>query len=210
MRSAVRTTFALVAVATGLAACSSGDSGSTADTSAAGAATATSAMTMPADSGMAGMDHSNMAGMPGMTGDADRDFLRMMSDHHKGMMLMASQTIARNDAPRVAADARKMDTKQSAEIKQMTGMLQQRYSDQYEPKVMPNNQKMADELKALAGKEYEKTFLHHVVMHHQQAIKMVDAYLPTAKVGEIKTMAEKMKADQAKEITELERKMATL
>jgi len=207
MRSTPRSTLATTVVAIGLAACSSADKAATTDTAGAGA---TTTMAMPADTAMAGMDHSNMAGMAGMTGDPDRDFLRMMADHHKGLVLMAHQTLDRKDAPRVAADAKKMDTKQDAEIVKMQGMLQQRYSDRYEPNVMPDNQKMADELKALAGKEYEKTFLHHVVMHHQMAIKMVDAYLPTAKVPEIKAMAEKMQAEQTAEIAELERKMATL
>lgn len=214
MRSVVRTTLALVAAATGLVACSSSDGGARADTAAAGAETTPAATTMPADSAMAGVDHSKMAGgmggMANMTGDPDRDFLRMMSDHHKGLIHMAHEAMERKDAPRVAADAKKMDAKQDAELEKMQGMLQQRYSDRYEAKVMPDNQKMADDLKPLAGKEYEKTFLHHVVMHHQQAIKMIDSYLPTAKVPELKAMAEKMKAEQTAEIAQLERKMATL
>lgn len=212
MRTFVHTTAFVVAA--GLAACSSADKGATADSVAAGAATTTTATGMSADSGMAGMDHSKMsggmAGMANMTGDPDRDFLRMMSDHHKGLILMTHDAMERKDAPRVAPDAKTMDTKQDAELKKMQGMLQQRYSDRYEAKVMPESQKMADGLKPLAGKEYEKSFLRNVVMHHQQALKMVDAYLPTAKVPELKAMAEKMKADQTKEIAELERKMATL
>jgi uncharacterized protein (DUF305 family) len=32
---------------------------------------------------------SGMGGMAGMTGNADQDFLRMMSDHHKGLVAMA-------------------------------------------------------------------------------------------------------------------------
>ena len=39
--------------------------------------------------GMQGM--TGMQGMANMTGDPDRDFLRMMSDHHRGMIEMAHQ-----------------------------------------------------------------------------------------------------------------------
>ena len=145
-----------------------------------------------------------------MTGKSDRDFHRMMSDHHKGLVLLAHETNEKSEPLSVKSDATKLDSKQDAELEKMAGILKKDYNDSYEPKVMPDNQAMADELKPLSGKAYEKKFLEHVVMHHQQAIKMIDEYLPKAKRADIKSMAEKMKADQTKEIKEFQAKISKL
>lgn len=145
-----------------------------------------------------------------MTGDPDRDFLRMMSDHHTGLKAMARDAMAKTDIGSVAADAKKMDAKQDAEIKGMTGMLAASFKDQYGPKVMPDNQRMVDELKPLSGPAYAKKFLENVIAHHRQALTMVDHYLSRGKMADVRAMAEKMKADQMKEIADLEKKLAAL
>ena len=156
---------------------------------------------MKKDQGMKGMD-----GMA-MTGDADRDFLRMMSDHHKGMILMAHMTTERKEGGPAVADAKKLDAKQDAELDKMMTMLEKTYKDPYAAKVMPDNQAMADELKGKTGTEYERAFYQNVVKHHGEAIKMVDAYLPNAKSAVVKQMAEKIKVDQTKEIAEFQKKL---
>ncbi|CAN5861245.1 hypothetical protein BH11GEM2_BH11GEM2_22290 [soil metagenome] len=160
------------------------------------------------DASMKGMqDSAKMAGMA-MTGDADHDFLRMMSDHHKGLTVMAHG--AKEMKLPVAADATKLDIKQDGELDKMMTMLEKQYKDPYTPKSMPSNQAMIDALKGKTGKDYQKTFYANVVQHHQEAIKMIDDYLPTAKSPEVKAMAEKMKADQTKEIAEFQQKAAKL
>ncbi len=162
------------------------------------------------DTGMAGMAHdSTMARMSSMTGNPDRDFLRMMSDHHKGLIALAHETMDRKGAaPGVREDARKMDKKQDAELEKIVTTLDKQYKDDYTPKVTPDNQRMVDELKTKSGKEYSRTFLANVIKHHQQAIKMVDDYLPTAKNAEVKSMATKMKSDQTQEIARLKKELA--
>ena len=198
-----------------LAACASKDK----DASAPGDSSA--AMT-PASTGspngqpMAGMPDSSMKGMSGsgsmsgmaMTGDPDHDFLRMMSDHHKGLTEMAHG--AKEMKLPVAADARKLDTKQDAELDKMMTMLEKQYKDPYSPKIMPSNQAMIDALRGKAGTDYGKTFYQNVVQHHQEALKMINDYLPKAKKPELKAMAEKMKVDQTKEIAEFLKKIAKL
>lgn len=202
-------TFSVVALS--LVACSGkkDSAGSPSDTAAA----ATTSMTPPADA-MAGMkgDSSmqgmgNMQGMA-MTGDPDQDFLRMMSDHHKGLTAMAHG--AKDMALPVAADAKKLDAKQDAELDKMGAMLQQYYKDAYTPRIMPSNQAMIDALKGKTGNDYQKTFYQNVVQHHQEALKMIDDYLPKSKKPALKTMAEKMKADQTREIAEFQQKIAKL
>ena len=211
----------LSAVAAGLAvsACSSGDKeGTRASETAPPATPGVTATPAPADSmaGMTGMkmangskmgDGSNMAGMA-MSGDADHDFLRMMTDHHKGMIAMAHMTKEQKPAPGSAADATRLDTKQDAELDKMQTMLEKDFKDTYTPKVTPDNQGMVDQLRGMSGADYDRTFYQNVVMHHQQAIKMIDDYLPKGKNAMLKQMAEKMKADQTKEIAAFQKKTA--
>ena len=178
---------------------------------AAGAASANQPMSgMNGDSGMKGMPGpGGMAGMP-MTGDADRDFLRMMSDHHKGMIAMAHMTRERKDVGSAAADAKQIDAAQDKELDRMVTMLEKDFKDAYAPKVMPDHQAMADMMKGKKGTEYERAFYENTITHHQAAVKMVDAYLPKAKSAAIRQMAEKIKADQTKEIAEFRKKIGQL
>lgn len=159
----------------------------------------------PSDTTGAAAGH-DMAGMS-MTGDADRDFLRMMSDHHKGLIAMAHETMeAARGTPESRADGKKLDTKQDGEIEQMVKMLEANWKDPYEPKVMPMDQAAVDALKQESGRAYASMFYRNVVAHHRRAITMIDEYLPRAVRADVKAMAEQMKRDQLGEITEFERK----
>ena len=201
-------------VLAGTSACAKGDR--TAD-SAATTANAPAATTTTSGDSVAGMQSMNKAGgihdmanMTNMTGDADHDFLRMMSDHHKGLVLLAHMTKDRKEGGLVAADARKLDAAQDKELDHMVTMLEKDFKDPYAPKVMPEHQAMADALKGKSGRDYDRTFYQNIITHHQEAITMIDDYLPKAKNAMLKPMAEKMKADQTKEIADFQRKVARL
>ena len=87
-----------------------------------------------------------MAGMS-MTGDADRDFLRMMSDHHKGLIAMAHESMEKGrGTTQSRADAGRLDANQDKEREQMVKMLDANYHDPYEPKVPPADQAVASRL----------------------------------------------------------------
>ena len=214
MRTAgLRGSLSILSITT-VVACSSGSKA--ADTTSAAAAPAANGAApggggaMSASDSMTGM--KNMQGMNGMamTGDADRDFLRMMSDHHKGMIIMAHMTKDMKGVGTAATDAEKLDGKQDVELDKMMTMLEKTYKDPYVAKVLPDNQAMADALKGKAGTDYERTFYQNVIKHHSEAVKMVDDYLPHAKSATVKMMAEKMKADQTKEITAFQGKLGKM
>ena len=166
-------------------------------------------MSAPGDS-VTTSTNMQMSGMANMTGDPDRDFLRMMSDHHKGLIAIVHPTLDKKENLAVKGDAAKMDKKQDAEIEKMITMLDQQYKDTYTPSAMPDNQRMVDELKGKSGAEYSRTFLKNVITHHEQAVKMIDEYLPKAKNPQVKSMAQKMKSDQAKEIAEFQKKLSAM
>ena len=198
---------ALAALSLVLGACGSGEK--KAD-STASASPAVPAATAPAADSMGGMAGNNMSGMAGMTGDADHDFLRMMSDHHKGLIAIAHMTKERKDAGGAVADAVKLDKAQDAELDHMMTMLEKDFKDPYAPKVIADHQAMALDLKAKNGKDYERAFYQGIIKHHQEALVMIDGYLPKAKNAMLKQMAEKMKADQAKEIGDFQKKLSAL
>ncbi len=194
----------LVALAIGALACAAGEK--KADTGSVPATSSSlAAAPVPPDTAM-----GSTAGMSNMTGDADHDFLRMMSDHHKGLIVLAHMTKEKQDVGTARADATKLDAAQDKELDHMMTMLEKDFKDPYAPKVMPEHQAMADALKPMTGKDYGRTFYQDVIKHHQGALKMIDDYLPKAKNAMLKQMAEKMKADQGKEIADFEKKVAKL
>lgn len=159
---------------------------------------------------MAGHDTSGMQGMANMTSDADHSFLRMMTDHHQGLVVMTQMTEHRKDVGPAAADAAKLDKAQSKQVAEMVTLLDKDFHDRYVPKVMPEHQAMIDDLKTKSGKDYERTFYRDLIKHHQEAITMIDAYLPKAKNPMVKQMAEKMKAIQTRQIAEFQQQLARL
>ncbi|MEO7714008.1 MAG: DUF305 domain-containing protein [Gemmatimonadaceae bacterium] len=204
-RSSLKAVAAILAVTLTAACAKSGDK---VDSDAKDSAAAATAAGTPMDTGMAGM--SGMSGMAGMTGNADQDFLRMMSDHHKGLIVMAHMTKDRKEGGTAVADATKLDAAQDMELDHMVTMLEKDFKDAYSPKVLPAHQAMAEALKSKTGKAYDRTFYQNIIQHHEEAIKMVDGYLPNAKNAMLKQMAEKMKADQTKEIADFQKKVTAL
>jgi uncharacterized protein (DUF305 family) len=198
-----------LALAIGLAAlaaaCSKSDKAAT--DSAAGAAATPTAATPSSTDTTKPMDHSAMANMNRTPAkDADDEFLRMMSDHHEGLIQMASEAMTKASNSTAQGDAHRLHTKQADEQKKMLGMAESMYGDKVTPMVMPSNKAMMDSLQAKTGAEYDRAFYRNVIAHHQEGIKMVDDMMPKLAKPEIKQMAERMKSDQQKEIAEFEKK----
>lgn len=201
MRAALAGVLALTAA---LAACGGNDAG-TADSMAGASAAAAAAAT--ADSGMAGMDHSQMAGMNRTAPkDSNQAFLRMMSDHHEGLVAMSDSAMSRITGAK--AGAQQMRTKQDGEQQRMMSMLSAQYSDSLMPMIMPSHQAMVDSVtRAPQGAEADRVYYRQVIAHHREGIQMTEKML-TYLTGDVRQMAEKMIAEQRREITDLERKAA--
>ncbi len=168
------------------------------------AAPATTASSDTGMGAMAGMDH-------GPAQDADQEFLRMMLDHHAGLIQLAHGAQEKQGASAaVQEEARKLDEKQDAETEQMQAVLKQAYNDAHEPMVMPKNRAMIDSLAAKSGADYDMGFRMNVIAHHQEGIAMIDQYLPRLKRPEVRQMAERMKADQTRDIQEIQSKMGRM
>lgn len=163
-----------------------------------------------ADTGMAGMDHSQMAGMDrGPAKDANHEFLRKMSDHHEGLIVMMAAARERASSATAKADARKLHDNQGRERDAMVGMIKTSYDETYVPMAMPSAKTMHDALQQKTGAAYDRDMYGHLIMHHQEAVKMVDDFLPRLTRPDVRQMAEKMRTDQQREIREFKRKQAS-
>jgi uncharacterized protein (DUF305 family) len=197
MSTPSQTVLSLLAAALVVAACADGRE-SASDDSVAGSA---------ADTGMAGMDHSRMPGTNRAPAkDADHEFLRMMSDHHEGMIVMMGAAMERATSATAKADARKLHDKQRQERDSMVALIRTVYNDSITPMVMPGAKAMNDSLQQKTGAAYDRDMYRHVIMHHQEGVRMVDDFLPRLQRAEVRQMAEKMRADQQREIEEFQRK----
>ncbi len=149
-----------------------------------------------------------MAGMQSPPArDADQEFLRMMVDHHQGMVEMADTALRKAATPRVKADATKMRAMQKEEQRKMTEMLKSQYGEDKMPMVSRDNASMIAMLSGATGTAFDRQFREHVIMHHEEAIKMIDQYSSRLTNPELKQMAGKMKADQTREIAELRKEL---
>lgn len=175
-------------------ACGGGDDGSAADSAGRTVATGTSA-------GMAGHDMNRPPAK-----DADHEFLRMMSDHHEGLVQMATAAMSKGSNPTVQGDAHRLHTKQQEEQKKMIDMVRTSYGENVMPMIVPSDKTMLDELQAKSGAEYDKSFYRNVVAHHREGIRMMDDFAERVTREAVKQMIQTMKADQQKEIAEFERK----
>lgn len=185
-----------------LAACAGNDSApaDSADVAAAPAA---------GDSGMAGMDHGAMPMNNGPAKDADHEFLRKMSDHHEGLLVMMNGAMAKATSAAARADARTLHDKQRMEKDRMVGMIKSAYDETYMPMEMQSAKTMTADLDQKSGAAYDRAMYGHVIMHHEEGLKMIDDFLPRMRKAEVKQMAEKMRADQQREIQDFRRKQGS-
>ena len=194
----MRKAWPLAALLLVLGACAS-DEG--ADDAAAGDSMAMDSMM--GDS-MAGMDHSRMGMTPAK--DGQHEFLRAMSDHHEGLVNMAMAAMNQGSTSAVQMEAHMLHTRQAAERDSMVQKIQALYQEQHQPKAMAKNVAQADSLAKLSGPEYDRTFYRMVIEHHREGVAMIDQHLPHLTDPQVKQMAERMKAEQQKEIADFEKK----
>ena len=157
-----------------------------------------------ADTMTSGMDHTQM---DAAAGGADHEFLDKMVNHHEGLILLAGR--AENKSGPFRADAKKLHAKQETEQQKMLKMLSGPSGKSVEPMIMPKHKMMSDSLERQNGKAYERGFYQDVIAHHKEGIAMIDSFLPRLTDDSVRTMAEKMRSDQEKEIQEFSKKTGT-
>lgn len=142
--------------------------------------------------------------------DADHEFLRMMIDHHEGMIQMGIGAMTGASTQEVKDDAHGMHTKQLAEQKQMQAIVSSNYNEDVMPMIMPGDKTTLDSIQRQSGTAYDRAFYTNVVQHHREGIDMMNEFESRVQRADVRQMITQMKSDQLREIGELEAKLARL
>jgi uncharacterized protein (DUF305 family) len=159
--------------------------------------------------GMAGPDSMVlMSAMPKMTGDPDHDFLRMLSDRHAGLMLLARAAAADSrGTPGVHRDAARLAEEERSALDSTTHMLAAEYRDAYEPDTALRSA-VYDSGRGTSGVGYDRAFYTSVVRHRRETVAIIDRFLEGGRRADLKAMGLALRSTQARQITALERRIA--
>ena len=155
------------------------------------------------------MMHKNMQDMKAVqsTNNPDNDFAALMKVHHMGALEMAQAELANGSDASLKAMAQKMIDEQQKEIAELNSFLSGHQAhgggDAFYKETMAqmNNMKMDMDHSG----SFDKQFAQMMIPHHQGAIDMSRTYLKSgAHEEKLKTMANKMIADQQQEIKDLQ------
>ena len=205
-RRATRTA-AVLSLALVLTACGGDDSSEDAGAS----ASASESSSMP------GMDMGSSA--EPMTGaELDKAFIAGMVPHHQSASDMAAVVVERGTNPEVKALAQRIIDAQGAEIAQLEGIAQERFSFTPEREMgamthemmgMTMTMDMAAQVEELrAAPNVDEMFLTMMIPHHASAITMADEERKSGADPELLELAQKIIDDQAKEIGEMQALLA--
>ncbi len=180
--------------------------------------TGTAAAAPTAASSSEAMEHGSTAET--LTGaELDKAFVAGMIPHHKAAVEMAQVELAKGTDPQVKALAQKIVDAQQAEIATLEGVGSSIGADTTmghsgpmgEIMGMPlsmDMSAMATELEA--AKDVDMMFLTMMIPHHASAISMADEERNNGANADLKTLAQTIVADQAKEIGEMQGLLAAM
>jgi uncharacterized protein (DUF305 family) len=136
-------------------------------------------------------------------------WVRRMIEHHRGAVEMSRVLLAQNVTGHVADMARQTIDKQTKEIAELEKLVQQGQPDQQSAAAyQPAMTQMHDAMMAAKGTDASDTWVRKMLEHHKGAIAMSDVALANGATGAVRAAAEKVKADQQKEIEHIEGMLA--
>ena len=157
---------------------------------------------------MKAMDESMMAMHKAkQTGNADYDFASMMVPHHEGAIKMAEALVKQGKSDSLINFSKKVILTQKEEVKLLQDFLKTAnqapskdaiaFKKALDASMMPMMEGMST---AKLTNDIDKDFVALMIPHHESAVDMAKAYLPFAKDGSIKMLAEQIIKAQSDEI----------
>ncbi|HEV7332434.1 MAG TPA: DUF305 domain-containing protein [Flavisolibacter sp.] len=139
------------------------------------------------------------------TGDPDHDFAIMMKHHHQGAVDMAKVEIAGGSDTALKTMAQHAMNEQQGEMAAFDRILQGNQpsgNSDYGQRAMS----MMTPMNAIKmeGGSLDAMFASMMIPHHQDAVKMAEAYLNVGKNEELKRIARSIMKTQPREIQELQ------
>ncbi len=140
------------------------------------------------------------------TGNPDNDYAAMMKQHHLGAIEMIQLELSQGTNAELKAMAQQMKDEQQKEIAEFNSFLSGHEAhgggDAFHKEMMSQ---MNMPMQMDSSGSIDQQFASMMIPHHQGAINMSKAYLKTgAHEEKLKTMANKIIADQQKEIEALQ------
>ena len=167
--------------------------------------------------GMKNMNNGMMESMNGMigkmdamkmTGDFDLDFANMMIMHHQAAIDMSGKELAKGNDAQVKTWAQNIITTQKAEIEQMETLVKNHKMPEMKKEGGEMHNELGETMKMMMAKtramtmsgNTDKDFVMMMIPHHESAVTMAEDEISHGKHYELKKMAQKIIADQNKEI----------
>ena len=149
---------------------------------------------------------------------AEQAFLAAMAPHHESAIAMAAIVSQRARHHQLKDLARAIATAQGAEIRRIAGIHRRLTGETLRPNADAHAQlgltadeagMMHDGRDALAelrrAKPFDRAFIDAMVPHHQGAIRMARAVLAVSEDAELRRLAERIVANQRREIAQMNR-----
>lgn len=133
---------------------------------------------------------------PPSTGNADHDFLRRMSDHHKDVIRITHAAIESNRDASLHATIRKVEEEHDHALDAMLALLRTIYGDAYVPQVNPENDVTADLLRK-SSSDYTRVFLAAADRSEAEALRILNEYVPNAKQQRVRAFAQNLRREEA-------------
>lgn len=136
--------------------------------------------------------------------EVDKEFINNMIEHHMGAITMAKEAQTKSERNEITQLASNIITAQEKEIDMMYMWKKDWYNDteQVQTSMAGNSMSMMKDL-GEADAEFDLRFINAMVTHHEGAIDMANKILATTQRQEIKTLADNIIKDQAKEIEQM-------
>ena len=126
----------------------------------------------------------------------DQEFLHKISDHHKGMIVLAHEAIERSEPLPVKDEARSLDHRYDAALQTVETLLRVNFQDYYAAELTAEFRAKLDTLATLHGNAFVSTFRQQLRDSHQWTLRVVDEYLPRFGRPNVKAFASRMRTEE--------------
>lgn len=128
-------------------------------------------------------------------------WVRKMIEHHRGALEMSNLVLAQNPSAGVARMARETVAKQTADIAELERLVADGNPDPASAEhFRAAALQMHEAMMAATGADVSEAYLRKMLEHHKGAVAMSDVALAQGVTGTVRARAERVRADQQKEI----------
>jgi uncharacterized protein (DUF305 family) len=138
--------------------------------------------------------------------DVSDTWVRKMIEHHRGAVEMSNIVLSQTQNAGVRRIAQMTVDKQNSEIQELERMLRQDGSSSSEAAELYRaaEQEMHNSMMAATGTTIDETWMRKMIEHHRGGVAMSDIVLANNPDPQVREKAQRVRADQSKEISDLE------